>query len=426
MALPTNTLLTICQSVAKNVGAYRNGTATGGSTTTLVSAAYPYKTSRTNASTRAFEGVEIRPSSGNESGNARSVDSYAPSTGTFTTGLAWGTGPANADTFDLYLRGVEYNSIKDCVNKALRERRYITVKPLSMLADADCDSSVTTSWSSSGTPTLSKVQTAGNLHRGTYALKMSNSSTSGAYVYQTIAVREQASYILFSTMRVVSGSITVKIYDASNAALITGATRTWDNATFIRRGMTFQTPENCYSIQVRYYLDSATANEAYLDNAILLQYNATRIALPDNLTLPGQVLAVCYDKFDIDNYAAVQSEFVPFKYAVIDNDEANPLGMYSVVLEPITSPIYVKVALPYTEMTTDSATTTMKRDWLETAATVELLSVMKSKAPTQEVIQWASQYDEWSKRLRFMDRTYSPKPMIFRTSTEYNSPEPVF
>jgi hypothetical protein len=408
VSIPSRTLLQIVQAVADKLAIRESGTATGGTTGTLVANAYPFYTARTDANTVQYANAEIRPTSGTEAGNARDISAWAPTTGTFTVGKAWATGPANNDTFDIYLRGVRYDQIKAATNRALRERKYVTMTPLTLVPDGDMESSGVTSWGTASNTTATKVSTAGNLYRGTYSLFCNNSDVNGYLPSAEIPVTEGDQYNIEAVCKQTIGTAKLIVYDATNSAEIENEGTEDEGLEWVKIAYTFNVPSGCKKIVVRLLGEEANA-DIYWDNVILLRSGATEIALPDWITEPSQVLGVKrqtvgYERADMDT-------FVDVRWYNVVADMSNPLNMYRLHVSPRTyEAMWLVASKPYSELATDSATTTMQREWLELAALVNLLEDLKNRAPNREQQQWEKEYERKRRVLAAWDARRMPPP----------------
>jgi hypothetical protein len=408
VSIPSRTLLQIVQAVADKLAIRESGTATGGTTGTLVANAYPFYTARTDANTVQYANAEIRPTSGTEAGNARDISAWAPTTGTFTVGKAWATGPANNDTFDIYLRGVRYDQIKAATNRALRERKYVTMTPLTLVPDGDMESSGVTSWGTASNTTATKVSTAGNLYRGTYSLFCNNSDANGYLPSAEIPVTESDQYNIEAVCKQTIGTAKLIVYDATNSVEIENEGTEDEGLEWAKIAYTFNVPSGCKKIVVRLLGEEANA-DIYWDNVILLRSGATEIALPDWITEPSQVLGVKrqtvgYERADMDT-------FVDVRWYNVVADMSNPLNMYRLHVSPRTyEAMWLVASKPYSELATDSATTTMQREWLELAALVNLLEDLKNRAPNREQQQWEKEYERKRRVLAAWDARRMPPP----------------
>jgi len=406
MAIPSRTLLQICEAVADDLAALEQGTATGGSTTTAVCANYPWKDETTGASTKTYVGCEIVPTAGTDSGKARRVSAYAPSTGTLTATPAWTTGIANTNTFDVYKRGIRYDQIKAAVNKALRERRYVTKVPLTLVPDGDMEETLTTSWGTAVDCTMTKVATAGNLFKGTLSGRVKNTAANGYQPSASISVQENDGYYLEAEYRAAVGTPNLSVYDVTNSAEIDYDEP--DNAGTAKGklSLSFTVPADCYQVAVHLRGEEATA-DIYWDDVILHRQNATEMPLPDYITDKGQLLRVLTQ---LVGQRTDEDLWAPYHWFRPVPDMSNPLAMWRVQLDPPMGcrGVWLEVKRPYSELSADTSTTTMPREWIELAGTVELLDTLRKRSPGQETEQWKSLYAERRKKLRRMDRNYGP------------------
>ncbi len=414
MAIPSRTLLQLCQAVADALDARESGTATGGSTTTLVCASHPFMSSLTGASTNTYKLCEIRPTDGDEEGEARDIITYAPSTGTFTVGLAWATGPGNGDTFDIYKRGIRYDAIKAAVNRALRKRYYRTVVPLTEVIDGDMEANGTTSWTAATGATLSKVGTSGNLWRGLQSLRVQNDSTDDYAQSTSINVEPGTGRYVEAKYRAASGTAELVAYDVTNSKEIDSRTAEtvgreqgleWNKLWF-----TFTVPDDCKQIAYRLQGQEADA-DIYWDDVISFRAGAREMALPDYIVREGQVVRVMRQTFagkrgDTDS-------FTDYFHWMLIPDQSSVMNLWRVQFEPFLSePVWLEVSRPFGELSTDSSVCYADQEWIELAATVELLDVLKSRAPSQEVQHWRSLYKEKKDELVMLDSVMQAGPVL--------------
>lgn len=401
MSIPSRTLRQICEAVADDLGALEQSTATGGSTTTLVCASYPFKDETTSASTAAYVGCEVLPTDGDEDGEPRRVKTWAPSTGTFTVTPAWSTGPASTDTFDIFKRGIRYDMIKKAVNKALRERRYVTKVPLTLVPDGDMENSDTSSWGTAVDCAMTKVATAGNLFKGTLSGRVKNTAANGYQPSASIPTTSGKGYYLEAEYRAAVGTPNLSIYDVTNSAEIDYDEP--DNAGTAKGklSLSFTVPEDCYEIAVHLRGEEATA-DIYWDDVILHRQGAIEMPLPDYITEKGHLLRVVTQRV---GQLVDEDLWVPYPWHMPIADLTNPLAMWRVQVDPplSTRGVWLEVKRPYTELSLDTSTTTMPREWIELAAEVELLDMLRKRSPGQETEQWKALYNEKRKKLRAMD-----------------------
>jgi hypothetical protein len=397
MAVATKTMLEICQEVGKSLGLLEIGTATGGSTTTLVSAVYPFKTSRSNASTKTYEGCELRIITGDEAESLCEIASYSPSTGTFTASIAWVTGPSNGDVFHIYKRGVRYGDIWAAINRALRKRFYLTILPVTLISDGDMEASGVTAWTNSDA-NLSKVATAGNLFRGSQSLFVDNTGANGYAQSCTLNVQPGTGYYSEVLVRAASGTAKFVVWDITNSAEIDSKQYTYAGKG--RLQISFTTPGTCEQIAFRLQGVEADA-DTYWDNLICLRSGAHVVDLPDYITDESQVIG-WYG--NLPDTATEDSDIMPpYYHARLIPNQDSPLSKYKLSIYPSRGPVYILCRKYYSELSLDTSTTTIDFDWIVTAATYELLDVLRKRAPGQEAQQWKSLFQEYSRRVARAD-----------------------
>lgn len=398
MAVATRTLLQICQEVARNLGAYENSTNTAAASTSgLTCANYPFITSLSNADTTLYVGCEVYPTAGTENTNARMVVTYAPSTGVFGISPAWSTGMAAADTFDLYLKGLRIAQIKTAINTALRQLWYVTIYPLSLVTDADMETSGVTNWAATSAAS-SKVSTAGNLLRGNQSLRVLNSGANGYAQSATMSITKDDSFYVEAYCRAAVGTGTLIAYDITNSANID--TASWDEIGWGKVYLTFSAPSTCEQIAIRLQ-GTGASDDIYWDDVNLLRVGTREILLPDWITHPSQVRHLLTDVAGRDRWD--ESHYIRTSHYRIIRDESNTLNPLKLSLEwSLGAPLWIEANRTYAELSADTGTTTCNRELIECAATVELLDKLINRAPGEVVAAWKQEYARQSKKLQYL------------------------
>lgn len=127
------TLQEIRQFLAREVGPFQPGTATGASTAgLLVSTSYPIK-SNIPQSSKFKDHLIFRPSASADD-QVRVVSSYDPATGQLTPDLPWASAPGNGEAFEL-LGTIDPLELHDAINDALKEILVTTEFTLSPVKD---------------------------------------------------------------------------------------------------------------------------------------------------------------------------------------------------------------------------------------------------------------------------------------------------
>lgn len=407
MAVATRTFLQIVQAVADELSLRRSGAFTTTTTSALTAANYPYKNNRTNADDSIYVGDEIYVTSGTVPDiNPNGISAYAPSTGVFTPSITYTTKPDVTANFDIYLRGVGINDIKNAVNEAIRKRYFRTYWPVTMLDDGDMRSSATSSYTASNA-TLSKVTTSGNVMYGPRSLRVLSTSGAG-YAYQRINVPDPANFTQWyiqALVRADVGTATLTVYDVTNGATITS--ETWDKIGWGIVNFEFQIPSGCEVIEIRLGT-SATNDDTYWNYVMVYPQGMQSIALPDWFDREGQVQQVfrlpVTDPLQPDHYLAR-----PVMWWKLRPTQENANSAFRLQFYPVSSgSMWVEAFKPYDALSADSDTTLMDRTWVELASSVELLARLIRRPPTTNTDNWKQQYITRVPRLRRLDDMRMP------------------
>jgi hypothetical protein len=379
--LSTVTLLQICQDVADYLEARESGTATGGSVSTVVSAAFPFKSANTGISTRRYVGGSIVPTVNTYAGLERGIITHAPTTGTFTVDNNWGGNILNGDTFDIYLRGISYTRIAAAVNRGLGRLYYHSMIPLSLINDCNMESSATTSWTSSdSTHTKVATSTAGGMWRGGYVSRVLCTGANGYIQSNTIACSPGDSFMARARVAALVGTGKLVAYDVTNSAEIISAT--WDDIGIGNISYSFTAPSTCEQVALR--LQGVESNAScYWDDVILVRSGANEFALPSGVVLPWQLVGV-YSSLEGEDYD--YNRYIPVNNYRIIRDELNQMRI--ILPSGIKIPVVLNVLLNYATLSTYNATTTCDKETAKLAGLYELLRVISRRPPGQEVDEW--------------------------------------
>lgn len=418
MALSTMTFLALVNEIADTLGLRTNGTLTGSSTTALTCATYPYKNNRTNADNSLYVGAEVYVTSGaTPTPNPNGISAYAPATGVFTPSVDYSVAPDNGSTFSLYLRDVSMTEIRAAVNDALRKRYYKTYWPVTLVDDGDMRSSATSAYTASNA-TLSKVTTSGNVVYGPRSLR--TLSTSGAgYGYQRLKVpnpSSQAQWYIQALVRAEVGTARLTVYDVTNAATI--LSEDWDKLGWGIVNFSFQIPSGCEQIEIRLGT-SATSDDAYWNYVMAYPQGMESVALPDWVDRAGQVQQV-YRLPITDPLAPDHALTRPVMWWKLRENLDNANSAYTLQFYPGTGgAAWVEVYKPYATLSADTDTTTINRDWIELAGSVELLGRLIRRPPTTNTDNWKQQYILRIPRLRRTDDMYMPPGLRIQMPNPY-------
>ena len=125
------TLKTLRQELAKVLGTFASGTATGGSRVTLVDSAGLLDPL---ASGDSYGSHWLLITSGALAGQVRKVSSYEPTTGTLTVNRAYSpSGPSGGELYELH-GSLSPLELADCINRALSRCLYTTTHQITTVA----------------------------------------------------------------------------------------------------------------------------------------------------------------------------------------------------------------------------------------------------------------------------------------------------
>ena len=400
MSVATRSYLALVEAVVNNVGALEQGTLTASAAGTLTSATYPFKTQRTNASTKTYEGQEIYITSGTAVLNPQQIAAYVASTGAFTPGINYTSVPSSTATFDILMDGIRLLWVQNAVNVALRRMRFWSLYPLTLVTDGNMESSATSSYTATNT-SMTKVTNA-NVPRGARALRCANSSASGQTQSATITAAPVAStdgdyggggrdYYLHAWCKADVSIGTLIAYDVTNSAEIDS--QTWDNRGWGVIDFTFTLPATCEAFAIILRGTSASA-DIYWTNIVCHRIGSHEMTLPDWTIHPEHVRNVYSSWYNLGLPDELTlSEVLATPKADMGN--ANNLLRLNFTSPMQSRPYWFLGSRPFDALSADSDTTTADREWVEAAATMELCKYMKLKYPKDE--EWQARFNFWLK-----------------------------
>ncbi|HYE79426.1 MAG TPA: hypothetical protein VEI97_15685, partial [bacterium] len=340
--------------------------------------------------------------------NPNGVSAYAPSTGTLTPSITYTTKPDNTASFLLIKRGVSYGLLKQSVNAALRKLSYSARWPLTLVVDGDMETSGTGSWTTTAFATATKV-TNTNAREGSQSLRVVVSGGAGYAQSEEILTDPQiyTSWYVRARLRAVSGTMYVKARDTDNNQDIESAT--WDGEGWGVVEFTFTPTAAAEGFRILFGSDDSSA-EGYLDEVIAYPLGLRTIPLPSWVTSRDQVRRLVYGEtgHQRDDLGAVWG----YPHWSVREDTANPNSAFSLTVDPaLHGPAYLEAWRPFSELTTDSSSTTCDRELLEQAAKVELLERLQNRAPAQETDAWRNEYQKHRRKLKALIARRYPKSL---------------
>lgn len=107
-------------TLAREVGRYFAGTATGGSTTTLIDTGGLVRWTETDALKGSYVLITAAGAAAPE-GESRRIKSFNATTQTITVDVAFSAAVESGDSYELYLAPLTLNQWNDCINRAIRD-----------------------------------------------------------------------------------------------------------------------------------------------------------------------------------------------------------------------------------------------------------------------------------------------------------------
>lgn len=403
----------LLQDLGAEMGDVVTGTASGGSTTTIVDDASAAGNSPLSSADnpQRFNGHWSYIASGS-SGSApdfeeRRISSYTPSTWTLTVADAFSAALAASDTYELHALCSRADKVL-ALNRALTQRCwYRGLTPLTLITDGDFETSGTTSFTGSNA-TLSKSTTAVQIHRGTQAMQMLSTSTSASFYNATaLPVTEGESFRAEVTVRSNNrDTFTLEAYDVTNSASIATQDAAYDDiGGWQRIELQFSVPTNCRSLRLSCKC-AANATTSWWDDLILTATNRRTLPLPawcDSLNVFEWVYRRTSD--DPDEW-----HLVPLRECrpQFDLSAANP-GTVSISADGVGRPLYVAGSRFYSALTTDAATTPAPAEWVRAATAVEILRTVWGRARGTDRKLLERDLEFWRRRLGACVGRYSPR-----------------
>lgn len=253
-----------------------HGTATGGSTSTVVDTGLLQSTGYSHTE---LEGAWVRMSTGASAGDVRNITTYAPSSGTITASPNFSsTGPASSHVYTIF-KYMRPGTVLNFIDTICTEECFLpTWDYLTEADDGDMEQSHTTAWTATNS-TVTKSTTE-PLLGGKRVLSVAATATDG-YASQDFFCEPTASYHISVDFRCNSATTTTSlvVYDVTNSAVIQtvslGTRQQWVKG----RVTNFQTPAGCYRFQVRLVVHT-NATTVFYKNLVVYPHGARTIAGP--------------------------------------------------------------------------------------------------------------------------------------------------
>lgn len=312
--------------------------------------------------------------------NPNGIASANATTGVITPAINWSADPGGAGLpFDIFKRGVSIWDLRKATNIALRNLRYRSEFPLTLVADGDMRANGITNWTASNA-TVTKV-TNSNVIRGPRSLRVLATSATGYAQSDTIFVDPTNSREWFVDVfvRADVGTARLVAYDVTNSANIT--TWDWTARGWGRLGGSFTLPATCEALAFL-YMSVASSDDSYWSAGCHYPQGAREVPLPSWLQNKGDVLCVLDDTADLDRHD--EPRWRRHFWWDVKEDPSNPNNPFRLHLNPATyGPIWIEAIRAYDPMAADAQTAFCDLEWLKTAASVEICKTMIAKSPSE-------------------------------------------
>jgi hypothetical protein len=389
------------------------GTATGGTTSTLVVNNDSRYIAATGLSDDFWDGWWILPTSGNEDGNVRIITSFTATSGTFNISPAWGTGPASSDTFELWSR-LYPDDATIAIDLALRRMFHNVLVPITLVTDGDMETSGTSSWTASNATVTKDTDAAdvGYVFHGSQSLSVVTTSAGGYAQSDNISVESGAGYFVWANLRA-GGAFTARLHiqDVTNGAQI-GSNQDWTHNDFGTVKLGFTAPSDCDNVAVR-IIGAENSATIHANNVQMIRNSAYWYTLPSFIQNPRA------DVLEVVSFTGNRpSEWVPRPWPqselAWDQTAAN-IG--SIFINPVGAgggQPFLHAVRPFLgetgTLSTDATTTTANLDWVVQAAMVECYGLLVEQSPASETHMWDQRRREAVERyVRMNNRWQRPK-----------------
>lgn len=332
------------------LGVYGTVTGVGGGGTTTFDDTTRLKSSQFTA--QDWPGAWARISkNANSIGNAPenevfAISTYDPTTnGRVTVGGTFSSAIEVSDEYEIW-RFPNPKSVIDDLDVVLQEDIFLPCwSVLSDHPDFDMEQNNTTDWEAT-TGSISKVSTGPFINGKRY---LALTDTSGAGVCRSaneIKVEPNKKYhaSIIGYAGDDSNTLSLSIYDVTNAETISGYSSNWDRQYPGRMVVEFTTPSTCYSVKLQLTSLGSGSAISYWDDAVFYCMDSYDIALPWWVKNKDQIKAI----FELDMTQIGTNVYEPFMRGNIVNkynirDDAFGSGQLRLVAEngSLNKPIFI-------------------------------------------------------------------------------------
>ena len=356
--------------------------ATGGSTTSAVVASQAYSSQSANA----YDGVYIYvltdaggASAAPEGEQGRvTTAGFTASSGTWTISPTLTAAIASGDTLQ-FLYGLDRTAIFNAVNRIVGSLYMPAYTILTLIDDGDFSATGVTNWADAvGTPTQTKDTTSGRVLIGAQSLKLVIANSGDAVTSNSVRVHEGEQLHLSVPVMCDAGSITVSLYDVTNATAIKSVTVDEEDWAEVR--FTETVPADCEEVAIRIAAAEATTT-AWVGWASLLYGLRGIYTLPslaaDTAYVDGMYyLPQGYTSEDADSFIALSHQLIPVQMVDELRDWRGDVSQRIVINETPRGPLFIKFRRVGPTLTADTDVVYAPADLVVEGALSELTKTL--------------------------------------------------
>ncbi len=383
---------------------YHTGTATTASAVgTLDAATDPRLRASLFGISKWADAWIYRPNSTDSTDATRLCTVYS-NAGTFTPAYNWTVSPA-AEAFELIKdANLHPDEVHRCIERALRRMYHEVWTPLSLVANADMES--TTGWTGTGATVSYDTAAGSSPEMGTQSLQVVTTAADGYAQSGNVRVDESLTYHLWVDARAPAATARITVRDVTNSKDI--ANDSWADGDWGTVGLSFTPGAGCDNIALRLGAD-ATGATVHFDNAILLQSGRRSYSLPSWLTNPRQWIYQALRASWSDGPR--RRRFTPIRWDTIqDETAANPSQVY---VDWQAAPIFIRAIRPYLADTgtlaAEATVVAADLDWVVKCAELQVYDLLRVGGNVLNAQIFEARVSQALVDKRAMDAAFMPK-----------------
>src|SRR3990167_8472848 len=283
------------------------------------------------------------------------ITQFDPSAGTLTFSPAIGNVHGTAATvngeYEIW-PDTHPDFVDEAINQVLTSLRFLSCLPVSMVTDGTQEDSTTTHWAAIGTPTTrEKTATSYPFQFGRLALHIVSDALDEGATSDNVAVANEENLTLGVALKLVSGTVDVILYDATNSTALKTVTVSDIEPVVVW----FQQAPSSTTKNVTVRFESATAiSEWYVGPVCLVSGQRSRYSLDTNAVVrPNDVLGL----YSLPLGQSVETDVYlmgePFQLVTRDTERDDRGNQINVVFTG-DAPIFVEAYQRWTEFDADT------------------------------------------------------------------------